>query len=653
MPITAGAFLGRYRLLEKAGAGGMSEVWKADDTTLHRTVAVKVILAPIAEDPTYQERFLREARLVAGLDHPNVLPVYDFGTASVDGSEVSYLVMPLVPGGSLKSHITGPMPFGIAVAWLAAVGSALDHAHARGILHRDVKPANVLVDSQGRPLLADFGLARSSETVSGLTQTGTVLGTPLYMAPEQAQGVSLDARADQYALGVIAFEVLTGVVPFRADSPLAVLHQHVVQPPPPASTLVSGFPPGADAVLAKALAKKPDDRYPDCGSFIAALASALGVPLVARTGSATAVPTGGAPAAGVPPSRAELSGAATVVSGPQADPKGRLAAPASVPPPPAAPVAAPGVPAAPTVPSAKRPSSGARLLLVAGIVLVALLLAALYVSRLRTQKSAEIASVPPVPTAPLPVPAPTGAPVAAPTSPSTAAEAPAPVPAEPATSAPPSPVRPGKAARVAEARPSARRDVPRSEPAPRLPRPAPLLGSASFSGDTRLEGAYHVLDNSQKNRLSREDFVDAMGTVRGVLATNPSREVKVLDTYTRAAVAFADGRNAEAWQLLNRAFDDAPALAEGRVLGFVDRQMRAIGPNPGPDGNWVLGLAFCDVRGDLAEELGKAVAKAPSSARVRYALALAAWQRGDGAEAAREARAACDAGLSDACNLLR
>ncbi len=144
-----------------------------------------------------------------------------------------------------------------------------------------------------------------------------------------------------------------------------------------------------------------------------------------------------------------------------------------------------------------------------------------------------------------------------------------------------------------------------------------------------------------------------MGTVRGVLATNPSHEVMVLDAYTRAAVAFADGRNAEAWQLLNRAFDEAPGLAEGRVLGFVDQQMRAIGPNPGPDGNWVLGLAFCDVRGDLAEELGKAVARAPSSARVRYALALAAWQRGDGAEAAREARAACDAGLSDACNLTR
>ncbi len=167
----------------------MSEVWKAEDQTLHRTVAVKVIHPPIATDPTYRERFLREARLVAGLDHPNVLPVYDFGTTAIDGQELSYLVMPLVLGGTLKGRITGPVPFPLAVSWLHAVALALDHAHAKGILHRDVKPGNVLLDSQGKPMLADFGLARSAESLtSGLTQTGTVLGTPLYMAPEQAQG---------------------------------------------------------------------------------------------------------------------------------------------------------------------------------------------------------------------------------------------------------------------------------------------------------------------------------------------------------------------------------------------------------------------------------------------------------------------------------
>ena len=633
-----GTLLGRYRLIEKAGVGGMSEVWKAEDTTLHRTVAVKVILTPVAEDPTYRERFLREARLVAGLEHPNVLPVYDFGTQTVEGAEVSYLVMPLVLGGSLKGHITGPMPYGIAVAWLQAVSAALDHAHAKGILHRDVKPGNVLLDSQGRPLLADFGLARSSESISGLTQTGTVLGTPLYMAPEQAMGGTLDGRADQYALAVIAFEILTGLVPFRADSPLAVLHQHVSVPPPPASSIIPAIPPAADAVLSKALAKKPADRFPSCSAFVEALAGALGVPLVPVSGAPAASPVTRPTVVGAP-LPADESGAATVVSGGGPGAKARLAAPASVPPPPPAPApaAATPSPAPPTAIAPPRKTSGTRVLLLAAVVLVGLGLVAVVVTKLRAPKSAEETSLPPTP---LPTAVPTALPQAP--EPATAqAEAPPPTPAAPA------------GPRVAEARPSAPRERARPEAAPRLPRPAPLLGGAGLSGDTRLEEAYRALDNSKKTRLTREDFVDAMGAARTALATNPSREVKVLDAFSRAGVSFADGNNAQAWQLLNTAFNEAPGLARGRVLGFVDRQMRMIGPNPGLDGNWVLALAFCDVRGDLGEELEKATQRAPGNARVRYARALAAWQQGHAAEAVREARTACDAGLSEACDLLK
>ena len=271
MPITAGTAPGRYRVLERAGLGGMSEVWKAEDETLKRTVAIKVILGPVAQDPTFRERFLREARLVAGLEHPGVLPVYDYGSASVDNEDVSYLVMPLVAGGSLKGRIAGPVPPALAVSWLSSIASALDHAHGKGILHRDIKPANVLMDSQGRPLLADFGLARSTDATSGLTATGTVMGTPLYMAPEQATGGTLDGRADEYALAVVAFELLAGRVPFLADSPLAVLHQQVTAPPPPASTVLPGSPAAADAVLAKALAKKAEERYATCGAFVRAL----------------------------------------------------------------------------------------------------------------------------------------------------------------------------------------------------------------------------------------------------------------------------------------------------------------------------------------------------------------------------------------------
>ncbi|HMA28464.1 MAG TPA: serine/threonine-protein kinase, partial [Thermoanaerobaculia bacterium] len=289
MPITTGTVLGRYRLLEKAGVGGMSEVWKAEDETLKRTVAVKVILGPVAADSTFRERFLREARLVAGLEHPNVLPVFDYGSATIDGEEVSYLVMPLVAGGSLKGRVAGPVPPALAVAWLSAIASALDHAHAKGILHRDVKPGNVLLDSQGRPLLADFGLARSADVSSGLTATGTVLGTPLYMAPEQATGAALSGRADQYALAVIAFELLAGRVPFSAQSPLAVLHQHVTTPPPPLSSVLPGTPPGADAVLSRGLSKEPADRFDSCGAFVAALGAALGV---SGSGTATSVPPG-------------------------------------------------------------------------------------------------------------------------------------------------------------------------------------------------------------------------------------------------------------------------------------------------------------------------------------------------------------------------
>jgi len=557
MPITTGSVLGRYRLLEKAGTGGMSEVWKAEDETLKRTVAVKVILGAVAQDSTFRERFLREARLVAGLEHPNVLPVFDYGTATIDGEEVSYLVMPLVAGGSLKGRVAGPVPPALAVTWLSAIASALDHAHAKGILHRDVKPGNVLMDSQGRPLLADFGLARSAEISSGLTATGTVLGTPLYMAPEQATGAALSGRADQYALAVIAFELLAGRVPFSAPSPLAVLHQHVAVPPPPLSSVLPGTAPAVDAVLARALSKEPASRFSSCGAFVEALGAALAVPAAAAT---------------VRQNVDVEAQVRTVISAPPIDVEA-LAAPASK----------AGRPEAPK----PDPTRSARLVLAALLLLGAgggiyLLLRPAPPKGKEPDQTAmvslTIAAAPTAPSGPRPVKG----------------------------SAP-------------KADGSARAPVPKQEVLP------PLLSGAAQSGDTQLGPAWDALDNARRpgGRLARENFVDAMGTARAVFSRRPTGEARFLDAFSRAGVAFADGRDAEAWQLLTRALSEAGPAARSRTLRFVQDEVRALGPNPGPDAAWVMGLAFADVRGDLDSEIAKAEVRAPRSARVREARAIA------------------------------
>ncbi|MDL2718823.1 MAG: serine/threonine-protein kinase [Acidobacteriota bacterium] len=593
MPVTAGTVLGRYRLLDKAGVGGMSEVFTAEDETLKRIVAVKVILGPVAADSTFRERFLREARLVAGLEHPNILPVFDYGTTIVDAAEVSFLVMPLVSGGSLKGRALGPVPPALAISWLSAIAAALDHAHSKGILHRDVKPGNVLMDAQGRPLLADFGLARSAEVSSGLTATGTVLGTPLYMAPEQAMGQALDGRADQYALAVIAFELLAGRVPFSAESPLAVLHQHVSTPPPPLSTVLPGTGASVDAVLSRGLAKKPEDRFTSCSAFVAALGAALAVPGAAAT---------------VPQVLQDESNVATIVSAPALSP-GALAAPASL---------SKGAPDG----APKDATRGVKVGLAALLLLSAgggiyFLLRGMGAGRETTGVSAR--ETPNISLKGNLAPATPSA------APSTGAEALAPGTATAAgTPTPHSPFKEkSETSRIASrgtAGGSAREDVPISRPKQTFF--PPLLSGAAFSGDTQLSAAWESLDTRGRARLSREDFVSAMGSAREVLARRPTPEVRFLDAYARAGVAYADGNNAEAWQLLTMALRNSGPAGETRVLRFVADEVRAMGPNPGPDAEWVLGLAFGDARGELRSELDKAQARAPRSPRVQEARAL-------------------------------
>ena len=265
MSAQLGETLGRYQLEEVVGQGGMAVVYRAVDSVLGRTVAVKVIRPAFTEDAHFLGRFLQEARLVASLDHPNVLPVYDFGEHG--GSP--YLVIPYLPGGSLADRIAGrPQPLPRVAAWLVQLGNALDAAHARGVLHRDLKPGNVLVGNDGRLVLGDFGIARLAEASTRLTATGTVVGTPLYMAPELARGAEATTASDRYALGVMAFEMISGRPPFVGLNPLSILHQQVHEPVPSVAERIPELPRAVDLWLQRALAKDPAAR-PGSGRALA------------------------------------------------------------------------------------------------------------------------------------------------------------------------------------------------------------------------------------------------------------------------------------------------------------------------------------------------------------------------------------------------
>jgi len=272
---------GRYRLESKLGSGGMSTVYLARDETLQRWVAVKVMHREMSDQPDQLERFRREARAVAQLSHPNVVAVIDAGE---DGG-YPYIVFEHVEGETLKQRIDrlGRLPVDEAVAYGIEVGRGLAAAHAQRLIHRDVKPQNVLIDAEGRAKVTDFGIARSLES-DGLTKTGRVLGTTDYVAPEQAMGQAVDARCDIYSLGVLLYEMLTGEVPFQADTLVGVAMKHVNEEMPDVQKRRPEISSALAAVIERATAKEPKKRYPDMTALLADLEGALEVE-VARGGA--------------------------------------------------------------------------------------------------------------------------------------------------------------------------------------------------------------------------------------------------------------------------------------------------------------------------------------------------------------------------------
>jgi serine/threonine protein kinase len=309
-----GSRVAGYLLEKLAGVGGMAAVYRARDERLGRVVALKLL----AGDEGVRQRFAREARAVAAVDHPHIIPVYEAGEAA---GGVLFIAMRFVGGDDLRVIVSreGGLRPRRAAAFISPVASALDAAHAAGLVHRDVKPANMLVDvGPGRPehvYLSDFGLARGMLSSSGLTRAGQFLGTPDYAAPEQISGLSVDGRADQYSLACVAYTLLCGSVPYKREMPMAVLYAHLSAPPPPATAVRPDLAAAVDQVLARALAKTPDERYDSCGDFADALREALDVE---PYDSAAPRRSPGRVAAATAPSRAATTAALTIPPDPAA-----------------------------------------------------------------------------------------------------------------------------------------------------------------------------------------------------------------------------------------------------------------------------------------------------------------------------------------------
>src|SRR5215469_5452622 len=265
--------LGQFRIVERIGAGGMATVFKAYQPTLDRYVAIKVLPAYHARDPVFLKRFVQEAKAVAKLSHANIVTIHEFG----EQEGITYIVMEYVEGGTLKDRLKGgrAIPIAEALDFMIQAADGLHCAHINGIVHRDVKPANMLLRKDGHLLISDFGIAKMLEGTTNLTRVGTGIGTPQYMSPEQSTGQPVDRRSDIYSLGIVLFHCLTGRVPFTADSPLTITVKHLQDPLPVDKLTAEGIPGPIIQVILKMTAKQPHERYQSADVLIGALTNAL------------------------------------------------------------------------------------------------------------------------------------------------------------------------------------------------------------------------------------------------------------------------------------------------------------------------------------------------------------------------------------------
>jgi serine/threonine-protein kinase len=287
-------FDGRYRIQRKLGAGGMADVYLAEDQELGRRVAIKILNGRHANDDQFIERFRREAKNAAALNHPNIVSIYDRGEAE----DTYYIAMEFLDGRTLKELVVsrGAAPINVAIEYARQILSALRFAHRHGIVHRDIKPHNVLVDAEGRVKVTDFGIARAG--TSQMTETGSIVGTAQYLSPEQARGGEVDPRSDLYSLGVVLYELLTGKTPFDGETPVEIAMKHLSNAPKPPSKLRPDVTPELDTVVLRALAKNPDDRYQSADEMEADLERvARGAPVSAATAATQVLPAAAAVAA--------------------------------------------------------------------------------------------------------------------------------------------------------------------------------------------------------------------------------------------------------------------------------------------------------------------------------------------------------------------